>query len=181
MKIYFTASGRGKKLYDNNYKKIAEVIEKQGHKNLDRMILDINPKEFYLGCQRDRQNLYKNTINKIKDADIVILEVSVPSLSIGYVLDKSLAEGKPVIAIYVEGLNPYFAEGIQDERLQVLPYRVDELEKLLAYAIDEAKQQLETRFTMILPPDINSYLNEATDNRSEYIRRLIRQDMSRKK
>jgi nucleoside 2-deoxyribosyltransferase len=119
MKIYFTASAIGKKLYENNYKKIYGTIEELGYKNLDDLILKINPKKFYLGDEKNRVQVYKNALNFIKQADLVILEVSVNSFSMGYVMDKTLEMGKPVILLYFEGAELFFAQGVQDEKLQV--------------------------------------------------------------
>ena len=180
MKIYFTASARGKNLYGESYKKIFYLIEKLGHKNLDDLVLKIDPKEFYLGDQRDRENLYNRAMIKIRNADMVVLEVSIPSLSMGFVMEKSLARGKPVVALYSDGLNPYFADGIRDKRLQVLPYTLGDISDTLKFAIEEAEELMESRFTMILSPEEKKYLDKIAKTgktRSEYIRDLIAKDM----
>jgi len=185
MKVYFTASIRGKRLYGENYKKIFEAIQELGYQNVDDLLFRIELGKFYEGSQKDRVNLYRETISKIRNADIVILEVSIPSLSMGYVMEKSLVEGKPVIALYLEGLNSYFAEGIEDERLQVLPYRQDDIKKTLKYATEEARKQIDARFTILFPPRIMVYLDKVCKEkgvpRSVFIRNLIEERMRKRK
>lgn len=185
MKIYFTASARGKMLYDSNYKRIYEIIEELGNKNLDDLILKIDPQKFYSGNKDNRVDLYKRTVKLIKNADIVILEVSVSSLSMGYVMDRALEEGKPVILLYFKGVNPYFAGGIQDERLQVVSYSMETLKEVLNDAIEEAKERMDVRFNFFVPPKIVSYLDWVSKHRkiprAVYLRRLIEVDMKRNK
>ncbi len=51
------------------------------------------------------------TLKKIKNADIVILDVTVNSLSMGFVLHHALELGKPVIASRLKAVENYFGEG----------------------------------------------------------------------
>lgn len=185
MKIYFTASARGKKKYGENYRRIYEAIEELGYKNLDDLVLKIDPQKFYLGDQEDQVNLYRKAMDLVKSADIIVLEISIPSLSMGYVMDRALDEGKPVILLYIEGVNPYFAGGVQDEKLQVLPYTLETIKKTLEYAIKEAKNQMDSRFTLLLPPKIVNFLNKISKKRkipkSVFIRNLIEEKMEKEK
>ncbi len=64
----------------------------------------------------------------IKKADIIILEVSTHSLSMGYLLQQGLSMGKPVVALYAEGHNPAFINGIENEKLQIIEYSDENLE-----------------------------------------------------
>ena len=185
MKIYFTASARGKELYSDNYTKIYKLIEDLGHKNLDNLVLKINPQKFYSGDQEDQADLYKNTVKLIKKADVIILEVSTPSLSMGYVMDRALDEGKPVIILYQKGVNPFFASGIKEERLQVLSYSLKDIREVLKDAIEEAKEQMDVRFNFFISPKIGVYLDWIAKNkkrpRAVFLRRLIEEHMERNK
>ncbi len=96
MKIYFTASARGYKLYEKYYKKIFQIIEVLGHENIDRDVLEVDAKTFYDGSQKEKETHYKKALKNIKECHMAILEITVPSFSLGYVMEKVSECGKPV-------------------------------------------------------------------------------------
>ena len=109
MKVYFTASARGVSNHLDKYKLIFSAIEKNGNQNLDKLILEIDGRTLYNGEYEDQVNLYERTTDLIKKADVVILEVSVPSLSMGFVVHKALEMSKSVILLYQSGFKPFFS------------------------------------------------------------------------
>jgi hypothetical protein len=186
MKIYFTASSRGKKDYSENYRKIYDVIENLGHENLDDLIIQtVDENYFYSGSHDDQMKLFKQTLVNIKSCDMVVLEVSVHSLSMGYVMHKALDMGKPVIALYLKGREPYFALGIENEKLQVVDYELNSIENILKSGLDYAEEQMDTRFNFFISPKIGTYLDWVSRKkripRAVYLRRLITEDMKKEK
>ena len=88
MKIYFTASARGTKQLGQYYKKIFNCVNKLGHKHVDDLICNVDQNNFYEGSHDERVKNYKKSMRYIKIADIVILELSMHSLSMGFLLQK---------------------------------------------------------------------------------------------
>lgn len=186
MKVYFNSTLRGIKKFKENYQKIYQTIEKLGHKNIEDILFKVNHVRFLQGDYKNKVNLYKIINKDIQAADVIIIETTVQSLSMGYTLDKALGKGKPVILLYLEGYTPpLFAEDIKDEKLQVLPYNPETIEETLKYALDIAKGQKGKRFTIILPPEITDYLNKVAKRkkipRSIFIRNLIEKEMRKDK
>lgn len=183
MKIYFDHSGRGVEKFGQYYQQIYQIIEKLGHKNLSPQLSEFDLGNFYRGDHRDRVNRYKSSMNFIKETDIVILEVSLHSISMGYLLEKSLDSSKPVIALYYKGFKPYFVTGINNDKLQVLEYKGDDLEQIIKHAIDYAAEQQDTRFNFFISPKHQNYLDWIAKNnkipRSVYLRDLIEADMDK--
>ena len=185
MKVYFTASVRGKKDFDENYDYIYNVIEDLGHKNIDDLILRIDADGFYKGSHKDQVKLYKQTIDDIKKCDVVVLEVSIHSLSMGFVMQKALELGKPVVSLYMPGCDPYFAMGVDNEKLQVIEYSKSNLKKVLSVALVYAQDQMDTRFNFFISPKICNYLDwiakKKKTPRAVYLRRLIEKEMDNNK
>lgn len=176
MKVYFTASARGKRDYDDNYRMIYELVSKLGHKNVDDLILKVDSGSFYKGSHEEQVALYKKAMKLIAACDVVLLEISVHSLSMGFVIQKALESGKPVIALYLPNCMPYFALGIENEKLQVTEYTRDNLDQVLKLAFDYVQGMRGTRFTMILDGKVRRRLDkiaESGQSRSDYIRNLI--------
>lgn len=100
MKFYFAGAIRGGRDKVNTYIKINELLKKYGTV-LDEHVANPNvnnmEKDFSL------EEIYKRDINWIKECDIVVAEISVPSLGVGYELSYAERIGKPVICFYESG------------------------------------------------------------------------------
>lgn len=183
MKIYFTASARGKSRLGDAYQIIFDTLKDSEYELVDDLILHIDADNLYLGNRKDQIQLYEQAIEHIKTSNIVILEISVHSLSMGYVLNRSLEEGKPVISLYQHGYKPYFALGIENDKLQVVEYSKTNIKNVLKIAINYAKEQQDVRFTMLLSPKLVKLLEDKSSkkqlSKSEYIRRLIKEDIEK--
>ncbi|MEX0896395.1 MAG: hypothetical protein WDZ94_05710 [Patescibacteria group bacterium] len=181
MKVYFTASLRGNLIEGLDYKIIYKILEKSGHTHLDSTLLNSDIQEFYNNSASKQLNLYKKTHENIGRADVVILEVSVPSLSMGYVLHKALDASKPVILLYKKGFDPHFAMSIQHDKLQVLEYDDANLERDMNTSLEIAQENADVRFNFFIPPKIGRYLDWISKfkkiPRSVYLRSLIEDDM----
>ncbi len=182
MKIYFTASSRGTEKFNKYYKNIYDLISNQGHFHTSDYSKESDPSEIYQSDDEAHAELYKRAVNQLKKADIVILEVSKHSLTMGYLLELGLNLGKPVIALHQTGYKPAFAAGIADDKLQVVEYNEGNLNDLLIDAIDYASSQQDTRFNFFVSPKHINFLDWIAQNkkipRSVYLRRLIEKEMS---
>jgi hypothetical protein len=101
----------------------------------------------------------------------------------GFIMQKALELSKPVIALYHSNNSPFFATGIENDKLQVIEYNDENLERVLADALDYAKDQADIRFNFFISPKISNFLDwmskEKRIPRSVYLRRLIENDMAK--
>lgn len=181
MKVFFTASQRGKKEFGEYYKRIYNHLEKIGYQHVDPMIMDVNEKEFYKqldekGYER-HEWLFANFVNQVKKTNIVVFELSLHSLSIGFMTEKALEIGRPVVILYLKGHLPYFLAGVNNEDLQLVEYTPANLEKKIEKAMNDARQLVTTRFNFFISKNMLNYLNKISkDNqisKSTFIRNLI--------
>lgn len=184
MKIFFCASIRGKK--EKLYQRIVEILRDKGHKVFADHIMKTDQKMMDAWTSIKREVYYKKVLNNLRDSDIVVAEISYPSLSMGYLVALSVNLQKPTIVLFYGNeksniLSPLESLG----QLHVIEYNdIKEIERLLRYEVDLAAKEVDTRFTLLLPPDIVSSLDKVAKSgksRSEYIRNLIRKDMKRRK
>ena len=144
MKVYFTTSQRGKGYFDQYYIRIYNEIKRLGHTHLDDEIVKITSKEFYKelkeGGKESYKKLYKNNLKNLHLSDINIFEVSIHSLSIGFMINKSIEINKPTIALYLKGNNPLFLSGIESDRFVITSYNKSNLEKIVKKSLEKAKK-----------------------------------------
>lgn len=181
MKIFFTASQRGKAQFGKNYERIQEAVRNNGYVLLDDDILANNADELFAalekGDHKKQVEFYNKKIDSIKRADLCIFEASVHSLSIGFVIQKALELNKPTIVFYVDGNRPIFFSGVENEKLILQEYDENNLEKKVKLAFEEALHLREKRFNFFISPQLLTYLEGASKKegitKSTFIRNLI--------
>ncbi len=180
MKVFFTASLRGQDEFGKFYHAIFKDVELMGFKNLDDEILKL-PASYYESIQKQGKHafidLYQRKIRAVQEADICIFEGSMPSLSIGFLIQKALDFNKPTIILYYDKNTPQFISGIDEEKLIVKQYLEKDLKEVLKAAIEEAKHLQDKRFNFFISPDMLNYLEKASKaegiTKSTFIRNLI--------
>ncbi len=181
MKVYFSASLRGKRLFGDNYQQIFNTIEKLGYKNVYDFVVSTDPDDFYPQEPKKQAEIYEQMVSRIKKADVCVFEVSFHSLGLGYSVNLALEFDKPVILLHVEDRKPFLFEGTQESKLQIVKYNQETLERKLKKALKEAKDQTNIRFTFFVTPKISRFLDwvakEKKMPRAVYLRRLIKDAM----
>lgn len=189
MKVFFHAQLRGPENYLTIYRKIYKVIEEQGYQHTSNIINSIDPKKFV--NQMDsfehskRMNMYATYIRNIKLSDIIVVEVSLASFTAGFLIHEALIDNKPIVALYLEGNDPYHLLNMNTDKLQLVEYNTSNIREKLQKAFDLAKKQIDIRFNFFIPPEIISYLDwisaEMRISKSTYIRDVIVKDMKKNK
>lgn len=121
MKIYVSGSIYGGLEKIDTYKVLIDELEKYGEV-LTKQIADPNTieNEKY---QKD-EDIYNDLENKLISADLVIAEVTIPSLGVGYEIGYADKLGKKIIAIYDESYVTKVSTMIRgNKRITLIPYR----------------------------------------------------------
>lgn len=182
MKVFFTASLRGQKEFGNNYKLIYDTLKKLGYKHLDNEILTLS-KEYYNKIQEEGRSafvdLYERKMEHLKEADICMFECTLPSLSIGYLILKALDFSKPTVILYLDDNVPQFMAGINNDKLIVKKYNLDNLIDIVTESVNEATTLQDKRFNFFINPQLLNYLQKESKaegiTKSTFIRNLITQ------
>jgi 2'-deoxynucleoside 5'-phosphate N-hydrolase len=129
MKIYFAGSIRGgrndsivyKKIIDN-LKEYGEVLtEHVGNENL--LSLENNNKDEYI---------YKRDISLIEKSDVIVAEVTNPSLGVGYEIAYAEKLNKKIFCLYRQTENKKVSAMIAgNSNCEVIYYKEEEISKVL--------------------------------------------------
>ena len=186
MKAYFTASLRNKDVYLAYYTRIVKIMEESGYKVMSGDVLVPGAEERVRSqTQAERKEAFKKLNIKLKSADLVVAEISTPSISVGYEITHALEMNKPVIVLHTPGNGAVMLEGMQDEKLQVVEYSKDNLDDKIKKALIEAQNTIDVRFNFFVSPKILNYLDwvakEKRIPRSVFLRDLIEKEMKKDK
>lgn len=136
MDIYFAGAIRGGREKVNDYQKIINKLEEIGNvltthianKEIgDKGENNMTPKEIY-----DRDVVW------LKSSELIVAEVSVPSLGIGYELGLAESLGKKIICLYDVNSNKTLSAMIEgNKNFEIVKY--NNIEEVLEY-LDRLKQ-----------------------------------------
>ncbi len=101
-KIYFACSIRGGRDKAEDYKKIVDILKKYA------IILDehvANPKLDSTGEKISDEDIYKRDVNWINECDLLVAEVTNPSLGVGYEIGYAEKLNKKIICLYEQKTN----------------------------------------------------------------------------
>ncbi len=185
MKVVFIASHSQSKDLGDSYKRIDEALKSHGHSVFTGNLFKPE-KDSELAAKTLREGWYKEVIQQVKGAELVVIEISYPSTAnVGHILTEALDLGKPVIALYKSGRDPFFLRGRIDEKLTLLEYTDKDIDSVVASALDYAASIQDVRFNFFISPQIGNYLDWISKNkrvpRAVYLRRLIEADMNSNK
>lgn len=186
MKVVFVASHSQSKELQEYYDRVMNVLDERGYEVFAGSLFDKGRTEPFIEDQKKRERWYKESMAHIRECDFVVVEISYPSTAnVGHELTYALDLGKPVVAMYLSGRDPFFLRGRVDDKLTIMPYTTHDLEQVLASAFDYALSAQDVRFNFFISPAIGAYLDWISKKkrlpRAVYLRRLIEQDMKENK
>ena len=121
MKIYVSGSMYGGQQKIDTYKKLVDKLEEYGEV-LTRQIAD--PKAIENEKYQKDEDIYNDLENKLEKADILIAEVSVPSIGVGYEIGYASKLNKKIIAIYDKNYLDKVTTMIRGNKsIKIIPYK----------------------------------------------------------
>lgn len=187
MKAHFTCSTNQ---FEENFE-LYKTIRKNILQNGIKITRDWIYEEFNLrkkGIKKYSADVYEKTIQAILDADVVIIEGSIPSFHIGHQITIALQKNKPVLLLMQKlekGKWPFIAtyHNEYDRRnlLHVKKYTKRSLKTIIKRFLKEYKKGPQVRFNLFLDSAIDSYLSWASftykKSKSEIIRDLVKKNI----
>jgi len=156
-------------------------LKKLGHNVYETY--DLNKKT----SQSDASKKFEKTDKAIKDADILIAEISDADSKVGYEIARALDEKKVVITLEDEkSKNTYpNLHGNKARTLMMKKYREDNIIDVINKALKEASSKLDSKFILIISPEIDRYLEWSAQtkrmHKAQIVRNAVEQQMKKDK
>lgn len=186
MKIYFSVS------YSNltdeiraNCQIITQHLEKLGHKVISEKLYSQSNKPYESQSEEESLDAQRNLTKLKKSADIIIFEITKPSVAIGQELSIALSLNKPVIALYTNTEAPHILRDESGDLLIMAEYNKADIPEVIDKNLEYASENQEVRFNFFISPAIGRYLDWISKvkkiPRSVYLRALIEHEMKENK
>lgn len=98
MKIYFAGSIRGGRQQEQYYQAIVSALKKHGE-----ILSEIVSHSDIFDTDHENQteqDIFNEDMSWLRDSDVVVAEVTQPSLGVGYELGQAEAMEKPILCLY---------------------------------------------------------------------------------
>jgi hypothetical protein len=176
MVIHFIA-GKSKIHEEIEYfERIAEYIKSSGHFLTRDWVTEMQSSS---APEINWSQLYRETMNDINRADIVIAEATTKSFGVGFQVSSAVRAKKPILLLVRDEVDRNsILWGIDEELVQTRLYNTNNLEPQLKHFLQETDSATkEKRFNFLLERGLQNYLTWAAKKtgktRSQIIRELI--------
>ncbi|EMA41127.1 nucleoside 2-deoxyribosyltransferase [Halobiforma nitratireducens] len=99
MKIYFAGSIRGGRSDVDLYADLIDLLEEHGTV-LTEHVADEDVEESEAEAGLTDADIYEQDMAWLREADVAVAEVTIPSLGVGYEIGRLVARGTPVCGLY---------------------------------------------------------------------------------
>ena len=114
-----------------------------------------------------------------KQSQALIAEVSIHSTGVGHDIRLALSEKKPTLIIYAKKEEKQVSEiirSINNRLVTIASYsNISEVQDIVKKFINNSKSKLDTKFILIIPPEIDRYLEWASDYKRMHKAQLVRE------
>lgn len=186
MKVHFACSTSELTTFKANYREICSVIKGMGHTItrdwLEEAIKIVEGKKV---DSLDREDVYNKVAASIFASDVVIIEGTVASFSVGHQVTLGLSKNKPTLFLVAKKpgnkkqakMKNSFLAGLNSPLLKVVEYDDSNLPDEISDFLNKNGGRPVVKFNIVLTNEIENYLDWVSFslkvNRSEFIRNLI--------
>lgn len=122
MNIYFACSITGGREFERVYQMIVRALQERAHEVLTAHLAESGVTSVEAAIPPNK--VYERDVAWIRECDVLIAEISVPSHGVGYEIGFALGIGKPVLALFQDGRKvSKMISGNPDPNLTVKPYQ----------------------------------------------------------
>ncbi|MEN9390165.1 MAG: hypothetical protein RLZZ283_265 [Candidatus Parcubacteria bacterium] len=191
MIVHFAASTANIKKQLPLFSDICSYIKQEGHTLSRDWIPHVAKKFGTAGAVEYSSDIYEKVVESILAADILIVEGTHLSFSVGQQITLALSKSKPVLLLRSadtsDGAQPFsfdFLKGIANPLLTIALYRKKDLATIIrTYLVDDSKKG-SIKFNIILTRALDAYLEWAAHaykkNKSQMIRQILTEHMTRR-
>lgn len=165
--------------------RIIKVIKDEGHELIDDWVVRAyrgETKENKKYETADWKAIYKENVEALNKADVVVVEASVPSFGVGYQVAMAEKMKKPILILNREGVDrSFFARGMGDG-IEFRQYNKDNLHKYVRRFLRENDIHVkDMRFNFFIDRQIYNYLRYSAlktgKTKAEILRGLVEREI----
>ncbi len=174
MKVYFSCSSKFFTEHKNLYDKLLESLERFTDTKPYVALGDI---DYQKSTEEDIVKAVKNMEKELRNSDVVVTENTYSIAGVGFDIATALNMKKPVLVLNLDSkpkAGPHPINTLDYKLLTYERYNEENLEKVLRKFVQEAKQKIDTKFILIISPQIDRYLEWAAEFKRMHKAQIVR-------
>jgi nucleoside 2-deoxyribosyltransferase len=185
MKVFYTANADMCLNKPANFKKAIKTLhDTVGEKN----VYSPEKREIALVGNNDTEatKAVSKKEKQLKNSDVVVADITNGTAGVGYFISTALYLKKPTLVIQKKNddsrgttIHDSITQG-KNRLLSYERYENDELESIIKKFLDEAKKKMDTKFILIISPEIDRYLEWTSSNRRKHKAQVVREAIEAK-
>lgn len=188
MKIYFTASTSESAKKIEKYRSIIQFLTDLGHVNTNYVHFPKDSPEYLKAEEILREtNVYDYQTSIINKSDVLLADITNPSITVGYQIDYAINRKIPIIAIYKKNKNfrlPVVLTHTHFGLLDIQKYEdSDDLKAILKSSIENIKAGT-IKFNFYINLQLHNYLTRRSEaenrSKSDVIREILESEIKQK-
>lgn len=189
MRAHFIGSAVNLSEDVNSYSAIIQALKKSGVELTSNWVNEANKK---LGLKNqittskyDWDNIYKENMEAISKADIVVAEVSKKSFLVGFQVSLAIQQKKPTLLLSkLDHIDSAIGVSLNEELVSYCQYNVKNIDNVISeFVAENSKEKKQIRFNFFIDKKLLNYINWRSLNtgktKSDIIREALREDIKR--
>ncbi|MBU0975874.1 MAG: nucleoside 2-deoxyribosyltransferase [Patescibacteria group bacterium] len=182
MKVYFVGSIIGRDEKVAGWQRLVTDTIKERGEEIDTVNVDTRKGKLFHETEEQVLQAYTRNTKSIKHSDVIVAEVSVSDSGVGYEIAYALNQRKPVLALYHEEAETPTAPPIQaggQKLLTFAKYNEKNIKEVIDSFFREVRNKLDTKFILIISPEIDRYLEWAGDYKRMHKAQIVRNSVEK--
>jgi hypothetical protein len=125
------------------------------------------------------RDTFKKVSNILKNADFIVADTTEYSSGIGFLIGAAYNNRKPVLVLFNKNSGKMASSILrssssESKLLRFVEYTSDNLNNVLNGFVNDVKNMIDTKFILIISPEIDRYLEWAADERRMHKAQIVR-------
>ncbi len=179
MKVFYVTSTEFYKKFPEKFKETVKLLEELSR---DKVLTYTEQQSKDFDFEKDQEEIRKmiKEIEKsMKEADVLIADITISTAGPGYDIATALNLKKPVLVLKREDDNvkrgPHSITVKKSKLLNYIKYNDENIRKVLRDFLNNSRKLLDTKFILIISPEIDRYLEWAADNKRMHKAQIVRE------
>ncbi len=182
MKAYISASTENTEANHGLFKKVLDILDQYDIENSNPYFTGIIENRAKIPLPKD---LYDVAIKSVSNSDLLIVDISDQSISLGILIEYARNNNIPVLCLCdknsIEKIPRILIYKRNTHLFSIIKYKKNTIEQDLRHYLDNFKKN-KIKFNVFITPEIDSYMKwgakkKKLPSKSDYFRHLIEEQM----
>lgn len=165
---------------ENNKKTLETLIKAFQNKNhtVESSVLQVKDPDLFSMSEKEVKDKYNRIQKELRHTDFIVAEITEPSSGIGFMLGQAVQERKPILVLRNKEASTKGPIPLRGNKNKLIHYEEyddnSDFDKIVDNFVEHARSLMDTKFILIISPEIDKYLEWAGSERRMHKAQIVR-------